>query len=207
MREQFYFITTERGKKLFDRIQNKWKEEREKTQLTPMNEAFYGAMRDFLKSRSVLAKEENNPTIKKVLEEKLNRMRYVIEDLLAIRTTKILQAVLNKEEITVILAREEQNFYERMKLLYDVFRKDIFSPKDIVYTDVDSIVGKVSDEEIDEKVEYVAVRFLKSTKGTMQGLDDNTYGPFEKEDVGILPKENARGLVKREIAENIDLTD
>lgn len=192
---------------MFDRIQNKWKEEREKTQLTPMNEAFYGAMRDFLKTKTVRAKEEINPIIKKVLEEKLGRMRYVIDDLLAIRTTKILQTVLNKEEITVILAREEKNFYDRIKILYDVYRKDIFSPKDIVYTDIDSIVGKESVEEEEEAIELVAVRFLKSTKEGFQGIDGNPYGPFKEEDVSVLPKENARGLVKREIAENIELVD
>ncbi|MHA1198252.1 MAG: DNA replication complex subunit Gins51 [Candidatus Heimdallarchaeaceae archaeon] len=194
---------------MFDRIQNKWKEEREKTHLTPMNEAFYGAMRDFLKTRTVRAKEEINPTIKKVLEEKLDRIRYVVNDLLAIRTTKILQAVLNKEEITIILAREEKNFYDRIKILYDVYRKDIFSPKDIVYTDIDSIVGKesIEEEEEEEAIELVAVRFLRSTKEGFQGIDGNPYGPFKEEDVSLLPKENARGLVKREIAENIELVE
>jgi DNA replication initiation complex subunit (GINS family) len=192
---------------LFDRIQNKWKEEREKTQLTPLNEAFYGAMRDFLKTKTVRTKEEINPTIKKVLEEKLDRMRYVINDLLEIRTTKILQAILSQNEITVTLAREEQNFYERMKALYDVYYKDVFSPKDIAYTDIDSIVGTTFEEEVEETIEYVAVRFLESTKDKIQGIDGNPYGPFEKKDVGIIPKENARGLVKREIAENIELVE
>jgi DNA replication initiation complex subunit (GINS family) len=191
---------------LFDRIQNKWKEERERPQITPMNEAFYGAMRDFLKERSVRVKEEINPTVKKILEEKLSRMKYVIDDLLEIRTTKILQAVLKNEEINVILAREEQNFYDRMKQLYDVFRKDIFSPKDVAYTNVDSIVGKITDEG-EKTVEYVAVRFLTETKEEFTGIDGNPYGPFGKEDIGVLPKENARGLVKREIAENIEMTE
>lgn len=192
---------------MFDKIQNKWKEEREKTNLTPMNEAFYGAMRDFLKTKSVRAKEEINPLIKKVLVEKLNRMQFVVDDLLKIRTTKIIQAVLKKEELTVILAREEQNFYERMKMLYDVYLKDVFSPKDIAYTDVDSIVGKLSDAEVEDSIEYVAIRFLEGTKDHFQGVDGNQYGPFEKEDIGILPKDNAVGLVKREIAENIEVTD
>ena len=173
--------------------------------ITPMNEAFYGAMRDFLKEKTIRAKEEINPTIKKILDEKLSRMRYVVDDLLKIRTTKILQAILKGEEVTVILAREEQNFYNRMKQLYDIYRKDVFSPKDIAYTDVDSIVGTIIGEE-DETIEYVAVRFLKDFE-EITGIDHNVYGPFGKEDVSILPKENARGLVKREIAENIELAE
>ena len=90
---------------MFDKIQNKWKEEREKNLLTPMNEAFYGAMRDFLKTRTVRAKEEINPLIKKVLEERLNRLKYVVNDLLKLRTNKIIQMIMNKQEIKQVLYR------------------------------------------------------------------------------------------------------
>ncbi len=191
---------------MFDKIQNKWKEEREKEQLTPMNDAFYGAMRDFLKVRTTRAKEEINPLIKKILEERMNRLKFVVNDLLKIRTLKIIQAVLNKQEINVNLAREEQNFYERMKQVYDVYRKDVFSPKDVAYTDLDMPSADRPSEDSDE-IEFVAIRFIQSTKDKIQGLDGRTYGPFEPEDVCLLPKENAIGLVRREIAENIELKE
>ncbi len=192
---------------MFDKIQNKWKEEREKELLTPMNEAFYGAMRDFLKVRTVRTKEEINPLIKKILEERLNRLKYVINDLLKLRTSKIIQIVMSKQEINVNLAREEQNFYERMKQIYDVYRKDVFSPKDIAYTDLSlpSVGSEVTD--LDDEIDFVAVRFIQSTKEKIKGLDGKTYGPFELEDVCLLPKENAIGLVRKEIAENIELKE
>ena len=190
---------------MFDKIQNKWKEEREKEQLTPMNEAFYGAMRDFLKTRTVRAKEEINPLIKKILEERLNRLKYVINDLIKLRTTKLIHAVLNKEEVTVNLSREEQNFYDRMKQVYDVYRKDIFSPKDVAFAELDLPSVEGEDSSIEEEIEFVAIRFIQSTNSKIQGLDGKTYGPFEPEDVCLLPKENAIGLVRREIAENIEL--
>ena len=191
---------------MFDKIHNKWKEEREKENLTPMNEAFYGAMRDFLKTKTVRAKEEINPLIKKILEERLNRLRFVINNLLKIRITKIIKQVIIRKEITTELAREEQHFYERMKKLYDIYRKDVFSPKDIAYTDVDSIVDYRDVDDLEEIIEYVAIRFLKNTEDKIQGLDGKSYGPFEQEEVCLLPKENAVGLVRREIAENIELT-
>jgi DNA replication initiation complex subunit (GINS family) len=192
---------------VFDKIQNKWKEEREKEQLTPMNEAFYGAMRDFLKVRTTKAKEEINPLIKKILEERLDRLRFVINDLLRIRTFKIIQMVLNKQEIEINLAREEHNFFERMKQIYEVYRKDVFSPKDVAYTDLDMPSIESTDEHSDDEIEFVAIRFLQSTKNKIQGLDGKTYGPFEPEDVCLLPKENAIGLVRREIAENIEIKE
>ncbi|OLS32998.1 MAG: hypothetical protein HeimAB125_03410 [Candidatus Heimdallarchaeota archaeon AB_125] len=192
---------------MFDKIQNKWKEEREKKQLTPMNEAFYGAMRDFLKIRTTRSKEEINPLIKKILEERLNRLKFVINDLLRIRTFKIIQIVLNKQEIDINLAREEQNFYERMKQIYDVYRKDVFSPKDVAYTDLNLPSVESIGEGSDDEIEFVAIRFIQSTKDKIQGLDGRIYGPFEPEDVCLIPKENAIGLVRREIAENIELKE
>jgi len=192
---------------VFDKIQNKWKEEREKKQLTPMNEAFYGAMRDFLKIRTTRSKEEINPLIKKILEERLNRLKFVINDLLRIRTFKIIQIVLNKQEIDINLAREEQNFYERMKQIYDVYRKDVFSPKDVAYTDLNLPSVESIGEGSDDEIEFVAIRFIQSTKDKIQGLDGRIYGPFEPEDVCLIPKENAIGLVRREIAENIELKE
>ncbi|MCE7749452.1 MAG: hypothetical protein GPJ51_13765 [Candidatus Heimdallarchaeota archaeon] len=192
---------------MFDKIQNKWKEEREKEQLTPMNEAFYGAMRDFLKVRTVKSKEEINPLIKKILEERLHRLKYVINDLLKLRTSKIIQIVMSKQEVNVNLAREEQNFYERMKQVYDIYRKDVFSPKDVAYTDLSlpSVTGE--DTDLDDEIDFVAVRFIQSTKEKIKGLDGKTYGPFEIEDVCLLPKENAKGLVIKGITENIELKE
>jgi DNA replication initiation complex subunit (GINS family) len=190
---------------VFDKIQAKWKEEREKETLTPLNEAFYGAMRDFLKQRTIKTKEEINPFVKKMLEERLKRLKFVVNDLLKIRTIKIIRSVISKEEIKVNMAREELDFYDRMKKIYDIYRKEVFSPKDVAYTDIQSILDEEIIEEEQEKIEHVAIRFLKSTKDRIQGLDGQIYGPFEPEDVCLLPKENAIGFVRREIAENIDI--
>ena len=190
---------------MFDKIEDKWKEEREREELTPIDEAFYGAMREFLRKRSIRVKEEINPLTKKLLEAKLNRVRYVLSDLLKIRTAKIIQMVLNKKEIKVKLSREEIDFYDRISKIYDIYRKEVFSPKDAAFTDISSIIGEEGEEESEDEIEYVAVKFVKSTKEKIHGLDGQIYGPFEPEDVCLLPKENAIGLVRREIAQNIEL--
>jgi len=190
---------------VFDKIEDKWKEEREREELTHIDEAFYGAMREFLRKRTIRVKEEINPLTKKLLEAKLNRVRYVLNDLLKIRTAKIIQMVVNKKEIEVKLSREEIDFYDRISKIYDIYKIEVFSPKDAAYTDISSIIGDETDEESEEEIEYVAIKFVKSTKEKIHGLDGQIYGPFEPEDVCLLPKENAIGLVRREIAQNIEL--
>lgn len=190
---------------MFEKIQDKWKDERGSEILTPMDEIFYSAMRELLKKLATRTKKEINPLIKKVLETRLERITYVINDLMRIRTTKLITMVMDREKITVNLAREEQDFYDRFSKIYDLYRKEVFSPKDVAYVDINKVIGKEIAEDEEEDIDYVAVRFIKKTKTQIQGLDGNTYGPFEPEDVCLIPKENAIGLVRREIAENIEM--
>ncbi|MHA1200958.1 MAG: DNA replication complex subunit Gins51 [Candidatus Heimdallarchaeaceae archaeon] len=190
---------------MFEKIQDKWKDERGNEKLTPMDEIFYSAMRELLKKRSTKTKKEINPLIKKILETRLERIKYIINDLMRIRTTKLIAIVMNREKVTVNLAREEQDFYDRFSQIYELYRKEVFSPKDVAYVDINKLIGKEIEEEVEEEIEYVAIRFVKKTKTQIQGLDGKTYGPFEPEDVCLIPKENAIGLVRREIAENIEM--
>lgn len=190
---------------MIEKIQDKWKDERGSENLTPMDEIFYSAMRELLKKRTIKTKKEINPLIRKIQETRLERIKYVINDLMRIRTTKLIAMVMNREKVTVNLAREEQDFYNRFSQIHDLYRKEVFSPKDAAYTDINKLIGKEIEEEEEEEIDYVAIRFIKKTKSQIQGLDGKTYGPFEPEDVCLIPKENAIGLVRREIAENIEM--
>ena len=49
----------------------------------------------------------------------------------------------------------------------------------------------------------IIIRFLESTDQFM-GVDMAKYGPFIKEDIAILPFENARSLIERKIAIEIN---
>lgn len=49
------------------------------------------------------------------------------------------------------------------------------------------------------KTDLTAVRFLKAMD-QMVGVDMEGYGPFKREDVAIIPRENARVLVAKKIA-------
>ena len=43
-----------------------------------------------------------------------------------------------------------------------------------------------------DDIEYVLVRFLRPVEDAFLGLDEMTYGPFEKDDIATIPTENAR---------------
>jgi len=143
---------------VFEKIQDIWKNERGNENLTPMDEIFYSAMRELLKKRNIKTKKEINPLIRKIQETRLERIKYVINDLMRIRTTKLITMVMNREKVTVNLAREEQDFYDRFSQIYDLYRKEVFSPKDVAYIDINKLIGKEINEEEEEEIDYVARR-------------------------------------------------
>ena len=51
----------------------------------------------------------------------------------------------------------------------------------------------------------VTLRFLKDIPAVV-GADMKTYGPFLAEDVGSVPAENAKILVKRGLAEAVEVS-
>jgi len=56
------------------------------------------------------------------------------------------------------------------------------------------------------KTKPIVVRFLKSTDQIV-GVDTQTYGPFEIEDVGTIPYENAQALISKKIATKVRWED
>lgn len=56
------------------------------------------------------------------------------------------------------------------------------------------------------KTAPVLVRFIKPVQ-VMKGVDDARYGPFEQEDVAVLPFENARTLIEQGAAVELSWVD
>jgi DNA replication initiation complex subunit (GINS family) len=63
-------------------------------------------------------------------------------------------------------------------------------------------VGELEHAATAVKQKYVFVRFLQPY-GAITGIDMGVYGPFESEDMAILPVENAKNLVKNGIISTI----
>ncbi|MFQ6124172.1 MAG: hypothetical protein ACE5R6_06125 [Candidatus Heimdallarchaeota archaeon] len=69
----------------------------------------------------------------------------------------------------------------------------------------EAITGKTQGLNIDGK-KYSLVRILKNLPAII-GTDLTTYGPFKKEDVVLIPYDNAQILIVKKIANEIQMTD
>ena len=61
------------------------------------------------------------------------------------------------------------------------------------------------DSEDKEIYDYTLIRFLKKTP-PLVGIDLKNYGPFEKENIALIPYKNAKILLSEKFAETIDIS-
>jgi DNA replication factor GINS len=63
--------------------------------------------------------------------------------------------------------------------------------------------GRLPGMKSKKKAKGMVVRFLKEVPEIV-GADMKTYGPFKAEDVATLPVENAKALIKQEVAVEVE---
>jgi DNA replication factor GINS len=98
---------------------------------------------------------------------------------------------------------EYSNLTDEEKYIFEEERK-ISQRKDLIIQSL--IAGNVNNLDSISKIirsKMTIIRFLESTDQFM-GVDMAKYGPFIKEDVAILPFENARSLIERKVAVEIN---
>jgi DNA replication factor GINS len=89
------------------------------------------------------------------------------------------------------------------KYIFEEERK-VSQRKDLLIQSL--IAGSVNNLDSISKIirsKMIIIRFLESTDQFM-GTDMAKYGPFVKEDIAILPFENARSLIERKVAVEIN---
>lgn len=125
------------------------------------------------------------------------------KSLIELRTRKLLEnsstnlsyASLTTDDYSKLTDEEKYIFEEERKVSQ---RKDL-----IIQSLIDGNVNNLDSISRIIRSKMIIIRFLESTDQFM-GVDMAKYGPFIKEDVAILPFENARSLIERKVAVEIN---
>lgn len=123
--------------------------------------------------------------------------------LIELRTRKLLEnsnanlpyPSLSTDDYSKLTDEEKYIFEEERKVSQ---RKDL-----IIQSLIDGNVNNLDSISRIIRSKMIIIRFLESTDQFM-GVDMAKYGPFIKEDVAILPFENARSLIERKVAVEIN---
>ncbi len=176
-----------------------WQREIENAEISPLPPEFYSKVSDYIKR----IKEESRATGKKdlkavLIEHELLNVERLVQDLIWIRFRKLKKTINEDQKMHhgILTPEEEKAIQGFMGFTqaYHALTKSLLQGE----------TAKTKKEESsDLPHRRVAVRFLKPIPAII-GSDMQTYGPFATEDVGSLPVENARILVKQGLAAIID---
>ncbi|MHA1912488.1 MAG: DNA replication complex subunit Gins51 [Candidatus Kariarchaeaceae archaeon] len=180
-------------KRIYDVLIKLWKQEVASEAFEELDSSFWARVRDFLSHIESMSSSSNDDLLKDLYLERLNRVRFMINDVVRIRTDKILYAAKTVESVPSGLSIEEQDLFEAIKQSIDLHRRSIYSV---------TTASTSGSPFFDKKL---CIRILDPEPEQMIGSDLQAYGPFDKEDVTFLPLENAKLLIRLGKAEEIKI--
>ena len=125
------------------------------------------------------------------------------KSLIELRTRKLLENSSGNLSSNSLSTDDYSKLTDEEKYIFEEERK-VSQRKDLIIQSL--IAGNVNNLDSISKIirsKMTIIRFLESTDQFM-GVDMAKYGPFIKEDVAILPFENARSLIERKVAVQIN---
>jgi DNA replication initiation complex subunit (GINS family) len=182
---------------MYDELYELWKREKQTREIQRLPKDFYAKVAAYIKKMNEENRMLDKKTAKaKLLDNELQHAKVVVAELLQCRYEKFLKKALVRETVARdALTDEEKKLYGDVLPLpeaYQAFSKDILR-------------GQLSKVEKGEKQAVTVLRFIQEIPALI-GSDLKTYGPFAPEDIATLPPENARILIKQEVAVEVDLT-
>jgi DNA replication factor GINS len=190
------------GKKIdLDFILELLKKETQIPKIQGMSPDIYKKIAQLIKELSIQKYED---TELDVHNELIRLLILSTKSLIELRTRKLLEYSNGKPFSYPSLSTDDYSkLTDEEKYIFEEERK-VSQTKDLILQSL--IAGNVNNLDSISKIirsKMIIIRFLESTDQFM-GVDMAKYGPFIKEDVAILPFENARSLIERKVAVEIN---
>ena len=137
-------------------------------------------------------------------EKQVENIKRIIQDLYERRERKIVEVALfsarnskKEPEIVSAMLPEEKLLFKRLTDNLKISKESILS---------NLLEGKPPEEIYKKKIENnnTLIRFTSSVPKFV-GIDNFTYGPFEKEDISSLPEEISSILINKKRAERLEI--
>jgi DNA replication initiation complex subunit (GINS family) len=185
---------------VYDELFAAWRFEVENDELGSLSPDFYARVADYVRR----IKEESRMLDKKavkagLLEREMAHVQRMVGELVWARYRKLVSLLTDSQKMpSNLLAAEEAALCTGFLSFVEAYQR--FAKK--------LLQGQVSEIAVAKPRKphkRVALRFLKAIPAVV-GVDMKTYGPFSAEDVGSVPVENAKILVKRGLAEAVEVS-
>jgi DNA replication initiation complex subunit (GINS family) len=185
---------------VYDELFAAWRFEVENDELGSLSPDFYARVADYVRR----IKEESRMLDKKavkagLLEREMAHVQRMVGELVWARYRKLVSLLTDSQKMpSNLLAAEEAALCTGFLSFVEAYQR--FAKKLL-----QGQVSEIAVAKARKPHKRVALRFLKAIPAVV-GVDMKTYGPFSAEDVGSVPVENAKILVKRGLAEAVEVS-
>lgn len=179
---------------MYNALYEAWKKEVQDNEPQQLPIDFYPGIADYLKKLREESRMLDKRTVKAyLLRKEIQNVKRMVRQLIKTRYRKIVGkgakgAEVDREALTV----EEKEMY----------RKSLLSAERVSDFIAEVLHGRIPQSSVEPVRGRTAVRLLKDVPAIV-GSDMKTYGPFKAEDVGSIPVENAKILIKQGLAEKV----
>lgn len=180
---------------MYDELYKTWKAEIESKELEKLPPEFYCRAAEYMKRLREEGRMLDKRTLKtNLLRKEMNNAKHMIHELIQTRYRKMVSKTAKGEEVSQEpLTPEERTIYSKISPFSE-------SVQNLA---MDIARGQTPKIKIETQRRRVTLRFLKDVPAII-GADMKTYGPFKTEDVGVLPAENTRILIKQGLADKVE---
>lgn len=129
-----------------------------------------------------------------LLTREILNAEYMLKDLLRLRREKIVKAAEESRRPLGVMTISEERFYDRLVRGFEGhggFVEEALKGQSVSTTTGEEGGDQIIPEDTGDDVDYVLVRFLKAVETQFVGMDEETYGPFEPEEIARIPVDNA----------------
>jgi len=181
---------------MYNELYEAWERELENIELERLPSDFYYRIADYLRRLKEEGRMLDKRTVKAhLLKNEIRNVKRMVHELIQARYRKLVRKMAKYEKVpSGVLTAEEEKIYKNVSLFaeaYQGFAQSILH-------------GHVSKVDVEQKRKRTTLRFLKDVPAII-GADMENYGPFKVEDIASLPVGNAKILVKKGLAEKVEV--
>ncbi|MCX8191650.1 MAG: hypothetical protein N3F06_02445, partial [Nitrososphaerales archaeon] len=165
-------------------------EESKSEKLIKIRRTLYKDVATYIKMIKANTERNDHDVVSKLIMRERELIIDLVERLLRLRINKIIHSMSEVEYVH--LTPEEKYIVESINLSVKKYEKI----KRAIWNGQPSVLEFIAEKMASK---YTVVRFLQPSPPIV-GTDLTKYGPFQKEDVAVLPSDNAWPLIKRGIA-------
>ena len=176
---------------IYDETIEAWRREFHNPELQDLRADFFRDVANYVRRLKEARRNLDQRSLKAILlEEEMSRLEQLVVQLVDRRMSKIWEASRANTHVTPDASEKwAQEQLSNLTRYYRKFKEDALQGIEPSYLP-------------EKKKENLLLRFVKDIPSII-GVDLKTHGPFNKEDIAILPYENAESLVRQGTAVEI----